>query len=162
MKTALTLVALLFAGSIAAARPATDAVLADVAWMSGRWLLNEEGTLSEESWSLPAGDSMVGTWRLSVKGRVRVVELLTLVEEEGKVVLRLRHFDGRGIAWEEKDSPLVLPLVSKGKDLAVFEGQEAAAPLRLTYRREGSTLTVTLEKGKEPPQLYRFQRATAP
>lgn len=143
-------------------RPPAAAALADVAWMSGRWLSTEKGTLSEESWGLPAGDSMVGTWRLSVEGRVKVVELLTMVEEQGKVVLRLRHFDGRGVAWEEKDAPLVLPLVAKAKGVAVFEGQEQGALLRLTYRREGRSLIVALEKGKGESQTYRFQRAPAP
>ena len=58
-----------------------------------------------------------------------------------------------------KDAPLVLPLVAKGKDLAVFEGKEGETFLRLTYRREGKALTVVLEKGKEPVQTYRFKRA---
>ena len=147
--------------SPAAGRPAIPAVLADVAWISGRWLSNEAGTFSEESWSPPAGDSMVGTWRLAVEGRVKVFELLTMVEDDGKVVLRLRHFDRRGVAWEEKDAPLVLTLVARAKGVAVFEGREQTEALRLTYRREGRTLIVALEKGKEPARLYRFRRAPA-
>lgn len=145
-----------------AARPAVDAALSDLAWLAGRWVSAEKGTFSEESWSPSSGDSMVGTWRLSVGGRAKLFELLTLLEEEGKVVLRLRHFDRRGVAWEEKDEPLVLPLVAKGRNVAVFEGREAGAFLRLTYGRAGSALTVTLEKETGPARTYRFRRAAAP
>lgn len=102
---------------------------------------------------------MVGTWRLAAKGRARVFELLTLLAEEGKVVLRLRHFDRHGVAWEEKDAPLVLPLVAKGDGLAVFEGREGATLLRLTYRSEAAGLVVSLEKEAGAPQVYRFRRA---
>lgn len=143
-------------------RPAIPARLADVSWISGRWLSDEKGTLSEESWGPPAGDSIVGTWRLAVNGSVKVVELLTMVEEEGRVVLRLRHFDRRGVAREEKDRPLVLPLVARGTRVAVFEGQGPDGVIRLTYRREGRSLTVALEKTGEAAQSYQFRRAAAP
>lgn len=140
-------------------RAALHAAVADLAWIAGRWTSVEEGVFSEETWAPPSGDSMVGMWRLAVGGRVKVFELLTLVEEDGKVVLRLRHFDPRSVAREEKESPLALPLVEKRKDVAVFEGLEGGGLLRLTYRREGKRLTVSLEKGAEPAQLYRFERA---
>jgi hypothetical protein len=127
--------------------------------MSGRWVGEEAEPFSEESWGVAAGDSMVGTWRLAAKGGTKLVELLTLLEEEGRVTLRLRHFDRHGVAREEKDAPLVLPLVAKGKDLAVFEGKDGEGILRLTYRREGRTLTAALEKGREPVQTYRFRKS---
>ncbi|MCL4809271.1 MAG: hypothetical protein KJ062_16015 [Thermoanaerobaculia bacterium] len=144
---------------IAGARPAVGAALADVSFVAGRWLSADKEPFSEETGSPPAGASLVGMWRLSAKGRARVFELLTLLEEEGKVVLRLRHFDRRGVAWEEKDAPLVLPLVAKGERLAVFEGRDGEAFLRLTYRGESGGLVVTLEKGTEAAQVYRFLRA---
>ena len=77
----------------------------------------------------------------------------------GKVAFRLRHFDRRGVAWEEKDKPLVLPLVVKGANLAVFEGDGKSGILRLTYRREGEVLVGRLEKAGEAPVDYRFRRA---
>lgn len=140
-------------------RTAAPARLADLSFLSGRWVGVEPEPFSEESWGTASGDSMVGTWRLVAKGRTKLFELLTLLEEEGRVALRLRHFDRHGVAWEEKDAPLVLPLVAKGRDLAVFEGTERGSLLRLTYRREGTSLTVVLEKGAEPPETYRFRRA---
>ncbi len=140
-------------------RPGVGATLADVSFLSGRWLDEDVETLSEEIWSAPAGDSMMGMWRLSPAGKAKVFELLTLIAEEGKVTFRLRHFDRRGVAWEEKDRPHVLPLVAKGPAFAVFEGEGKGGILRLTYRREGDALTVRLEKSGEPPADYRFRRA---
>ena len=63
-------------------RPGVSSTLGDVAFMAGRWVDEEEGTLSEEVWSAPGGDSMMGMWRLSVGGKAKVFEFLTMVEEE--------------------------------------------------------------------------------
>lgn len=141
-----------------APRPAAASRLADLSFLTGRWVGEDSQPFSEESWGAAAGDSMVGTWRLVSNGRTKLFELLTLVEEEERVTLRLRHFDRHALAWEEKDAPLVLPLVEKGPGLAVFEGKTAAGFLRLTYRREGEVLEATLEKPKER-QSYRFRKA---
>lgn len=140
-------------------RPGISSTLGDVSFMAGRWVDEEKGTLSEEIWSAPGGDSMMGMWRLSIGGKAKVFEFLTMVEEEGRVTFRLRHFDRRGVAWEEKDKPLVLPLVVKGAGLAVFEGDGKSGILRLTYRREGEALVGRLEKAGEAPVDYRFRRA---
>lgn len=140
-------------------RPGVSSTLGDVAFMAGRWVDEEKGTLSEEVWSAPGGDSMMGMWRLSVGGKAKVFEFLTMVEEEGRVTFRLRHFDRRGVAWEEKDKPLVLPLVVTGTGLAVFEGDGKNGILRLTYRREGEALVGRLEKAGEAPVDYRFRLA---
>lgn len=102
---------------------------------------------------------MVGTWRLVTKGSTKILELLTLLEEDGGVALRLRHFDRHAVAREEKDAPVLLPLVATGKRLAVFEGKEGDSFVRLTYRREGTSLTAVLEKGREPARTYRFRKA---
>ncbi len=168
MRCALLALSLIFAPVLSAAeppvpaatpRPGISSTLGDVSFMAGRWVDEEKGTLSEEIWSAPGGDSMMGMWRLSVGGKAKVFEFLTMVEEEGRVTFRLRHFDRRGVAWEEKDKPLVLPLVVKGAGLAVFEGDGKSGILRLTYRREGEALVGRLEKAGEAPVDYRFRRA---
>jgi hypothetical protein len=142
-----------------APRPAIAASLADVAWLAGDWVVETGETYSEEWWSAPAGDSMVGAWRLSLSGRAKLFELLTLMEEDGRVVLRIRHVDAKGVAWEEKDRPLVLPLVEKGARRAVFEGTEGEGRLRISYRQEAESLTVEIEKTGKPAQSFRFLRA---
>jgi len=141
------------------ASPPVPATLADVAFMEGHWRGGDPGDLSEEVWSGPEGDSMVGMWRYVAKGRARIFEVLTLTTEGPNVVLRIRHFDPKLVAREEKDKAVELPLVAKGPREAVFEGPEydAKGTVRLTYRQDGDSLTAVLEKagGK---QEFRFRR----
>jgi hypothetical protein len=139
--------------------PAARATLADVSWIAGHWIDDADGNLSEEVWSAPAGDSMIGMWRYVGKGKMAVQELLNISDHGSGPVLRLRHFDPRMSAREEKDAPLALPLVSFGKGEAVFEGPgQPSGRVKLTYRLETpDTLAVTLEKGGAP-QLFRMKR----
>lgn len=164
MRTWLVLsAALALAGPLAHAAPAAPppvpATLADVAFLEGHWRGGDPGELSEEVWSAPEGDSMVGMWRYVAKGRARLFEMLALTTEGPNVVLRIRHFDPKLVAREEKDGAVALPLVVKGPREAVFEGLEdgVKGTVRLTYRRDGDSLTAVLEKeGRK--QEFRFRR----
>ena len=54
------------------------AVLSDLSWMAGRWIDDSGGDLSEEVWTAPEGDSMMGMWRYVSGGKTRIYELLTI------------------------------------------------------------------------------------
>ena len=141
--------------------PAPAARLADLAWMAGDWADDSGGNLSEEIWAPPAGDSMMGMWRYVAGGETRIFELLLITQDPTGPVLRLRHFDRNSVAREERDRPFVLPLVRHAPGEAVFEGTGTEGLLRITYRRAGPhELVGVLEKGKEPPQEFRFRRKT--
>lgn len=162
------MLALLMAPLLAVAAPAppvapatAPATLADVAFLAGHWLGSEDGGLSEEVWTAPEGDSMLGMWRYVSEGRARVFELLSLKAEDGGVVMRLRHFDPLFVAREETTAPVVLRLAARAPGEATFEGPAVSGPgtLRLTYRREGEEgLVGVLEKGGTR-QEFRFRRA---
>ncbi|MFZ5788422.1 MAG: DUF6265 family protein [Acidobacteriota bacterium] len=142
----------------AAAQGLAERRVADLGWLTGTWVGNvEAGDVSEETWTTPVSGSMLGMWRLISGGKPRVLELLAMTEEDGRPVLRLRHFDGAMKAWEERDAPLVLPLVVSGPAEAAFESPGGTSPLRITYRRLGATLITTVE-GRGAPQEYRFSR----
>lgn len=149
-----------------ASHPAPSNRLADLAWLEGHWRDESGGSLSEEIWTAPAGDSLMGMWRWARDGKVRVFELLAIKAEEGKLVLRLRHFDPKLMAREDKDRPLAWPLIRSGPREAVFEGPEASGQgtARLTYRRpDENTLVVILEKGGKPLEFrYRRVRPATP
>ncbi len=165
MKRGPVLPAVLVLAGALPARPAeapvpVAATLADVTCMAGHWLGGEKGDVSEEVWTAPEGDSMMGMWRYVAKGRAGIFELLTLKAEGPNVVLRIRHFDPKLIAREDKERAVELPLVSKRPGEAVFEGVEygGTGTVRLTYRRgEDSTLTGVLEKGGRTEE-FRFRR----
>jgi hypothetical protein len=137
------------------------AVLSDLSWMAGRWIDDSGGNLSEEVWSAPSGDTMMGMWRYVSGGQARIFEILTISVESNGIVLRLRHFDPDLVAREDKDTPVELTLIGWKPREATFEGPAVGAPglVRLTYYRASEdTLTSTLEKdGKK--QEFKFQRA---
>jgi len=153
--------ALALASSPARSAPAVPATPADAAFVAGRWLSDAGGVRSEEVWTEPAGDGLLGMWRLVAAGEAQVVELLAIRAEGGTLVLRLRHFDPALAAREEKDRPLALPLVRRGDGTLRFEGPRVdggAGAVALTYARRGDVLEVTLEKdGKAQP--FTFRRA---
>jgi hypothetical protein len=156
---------LLAAGTAAgqgAPRPAAKATIADVAWIAGDWQGEAgPGALSQEVWAAPAGDCMMGMWRLVIDGRVKLFESLSIVAGDGGPVLRLRHFGRDGVGWEEKDKPLTLPLVETGEGLAAFSGAGRSGPLRIVYRRTGDdAMTVAVEKD-EGREVFEFRRAGA-
>jgi Domain of unknown function (DUF6265) len=152
------------AGAAVAQAPApapSRAVLTDLSWMAGRWIDDSGGNLSEEVWTEPAGDSMMGMWRYVAGSQTRVFEILTISVEAGGIVIRLRHFDPELVAREDKATPVELSLIAWTPGEAVFEGPAAGAPglVRLTYRRAtDDTLTSTLEKGGKK-QEFSFRRA---
>lgn len=159
----MTATTLLLAVTLAAlpqtAPPPTAASLEDVAFIAGHWLGGEGSGRSEEVWTEPAGDSMLGMWRYVADGQVRVVELLALRQEGDGVVLRLRHFDPQLVAREDKETPVVLRLVRRAPNEARFEGPAVgeAGLVVLTYRRPApDRLEVTLDRdGKVTPFTFR-------
>ena len=94
--------------------PAAKATLADVAWIAGHWVGADGGNLPEEIWTAPEGDSMIGIWRYVSGGKARIFELLSITDDGSGPVMRLRHFDPKMVAREEKDGPVTLALVGKG------------------------------------------------
>lgn len=106
------------------------ATIADMAWLAGSWAGEAFGGAADEVWSAPAGGAMMGMYRLVKDGAPVFYELLTIVEEEGSLVLRLKHFHADLRGWEEKDETVDFPLVKKDPDGAVhFAG--------MSFHRDG-------------------------
>ena len=137
------------------------AVLSDLSWMTGRWVDESAGNLSEEVWSAPSGDSMMGMWRYVSGGKVAIFEILTITVEPGGIVLRLRHFDPDLAAREEKGTPVELALVGWTEREATFEGPAvgAAGQVRLTYRSPSDDELVSVLEKEGRRQEFRFRRA---
>ena len=94
LQLGLVLTAGLLARGAGAAPPPGAATLADVAFMAGHWIGGEAGDLSEEVWSSPEGDSMMGMWRYVEKGRA--VELPLVVRGPGEAVFEGLEYGGKG------------------------------------------------------------------
>ena len=125
-------------------RSSPAAKIADVAWLAGYWRGPGLGGECEEIWSLPAGDRMQGIFTLSRDGALTFSEAMTLVEEEGSLVLKVKHFTPEFVAWEEKEDYVSFPLVKPAENEAWFRG--------LTFRRKGAdglSIYIVLKSGDE-------------
>lgn len=97
-----------------AAKPAAPVLDSErLAFMAGRWVQAEGGNRTEEHWSAPHGDSMIGMFRWCDDAKASMVEMLTVTAEldaEGKpqTVLRLRHFSPALEPWKSEPKALAL------------------------------------------------------
>lgn len=98
------------------------ASLDEVRWMAGRWRGEGLGATVEETWLPPAGDAMPGVFRLVRDGQVDFYELVTIVEEGGSLIMRLKHFDAELVGWEERAESVTFPLVRHDENTLWFDG----------------------------------------
>jgi hypothetical protein len=124
------ILALMTGHLVTAEESATDAQLqepvtakiTDIAWIAGHWGGEAIGGTFEETWNPPFGNSMVGMFKFVKDGKADFYELLTIVEENESLVLRLKHFDPQLVGWEEKDKSLEFPLLRLSETEATFDG----------------------------------------
>ena len=112
-----------------AGTPGPRATLADLAWFEGEWAGPGLGGQCEEVWSGPAGGAMMGMFRLLKDGKPVFYEFLTLVEQDGSLALKLKHFNPDLTGWEEKADFVTFRLLELTPAEARFDG--------LTFRRLG-------------------------
>ena len=98
---------------------------------------------------------MLGVFRLVREGSPQFYELVTLVEEEGSLALRLKHFEPDLVGWEAKQESVRFPLVRREEETLWFDG--------LTIRRIGDDrmrIWVALEsEGEVREALFEYRRA---
>lgn len=143
-----------------AARP--HASVDTMAWLAGgTWKGDGFGGVTEEAWSAPAAGAMIGTFRsLKPAGTgyaVSFYQFLSFIEQNGSLVLRLKHFNADLTGWEEKDGFVTFRLAKVTPDAVYFDG--------LTFRREGRdamTLFLALRdrSGVMKEEVFRYTRVS--
>lgn len=147
-----------------AARAQAGADVDELAWLAGSWALEQNGSRLEEVWSAPSGNSMGGHFRWIRGGELWMTELLSITEEPGGVVFRLRHFSAEMTSWEEKDDPLTYRLTERAERRATFTRTEprTGRPTRFVFAAlAGDSLLVRLEaeeEGQPSAQEFRYGR----
>lgn len=146
-------------------QPAADAAaqLASLAWIEGVWVSRQGKDTLEESWFAPHGDSMVGMFRWMKDGDLWMTELMTITIDDGALVFRLRHFDRRHTAWEEKDAPMTCKLKSIADREVTFErvdGKKAGSGYRIACPGPDAYEVTLLPPENAPgnPQKFTFTR----
>jgi hypothetical protein len=114
---------------LAADAPRPKAQIGDLAWLAGRWVGEGLGGTMDEVWSEPVGGAMVGYFRLVRDGKPVFYEIMTVLEAENSVEMRLKHVNPDMTGWEEKAGYVTFRLVRQDATGAYFEG--------LTFKREG-------------------------
>jgi hypothetical protein len=136
----------------AASPPAT---ITDMAWLAGHWTGDGLGGQVEEIWSGPQAGAMMGMFRLVREGKTSFYELMTLVEENGRLSLRVKHFNPDLTGWEEKGETVDFPLVAIAGDRYHFDG--------LTFHRHGSDavtiyVAISAKDGAVREEAFRYTR----
>ncbi len=102
------------------ARP--PAVLDDAAWLVGNWAGEAFGGTFEQGWNPPSAGSMIGFFKLMGEEGVAFYELLLLVEEEGSLSLKVKHFNPDFTAWEDKEDYVRFRFIKAEEGAIHFSG----------------------------------------
>lgn len=131
----------------------TGGIAADLGaaeFLAGCWqgaMGKNKDSFVEETWSAPNGRNVIGMFRWNKPdGTASVQEILTITEEDGTLVLRLRHQNAAGAAWEDKDKPVVLVLKEKGPALLRFDALRDTGEISLCrYAMKDGKLYIDVE-----------------
>jgi Domain of unknown function (DUF6265) len=141
------------AADSAGQRPAAS--LKDIAWLAGHWRGPALGGLSEEIWSTPLAGGMMGSYRLIRNDSIIFYEILTLNQERGSLVVRLKHFNADLTGWEERDQVREFPLVKLEGDRLYFDGMTFE---RVTQDSIHSYLAIHHKDGRVEEAAFPYRR----
>ena len=122
------------------------ATIKDVAWLAGNWSGTGMGGVSDETWGTPNNGVMVGTYRLVINNKPIFYEMMWMMEHEGSLILRLKHFSAELVGWEEKDKTVDFRFVNKTGNRVNFNGltyeqtSENKLTIYLALRQKDGTL----------------------
>jgi hypothetical protein len=102
-----------------------DAGIGIMSWLAGHWKGEAFGGIGEEWWSSPLEGAMMGIYRAS-SPRFNFYEILTIYEQEGSLLLRLKHFNRDLTGWEEKDETIDFPFIRATAGLLSDWGRTAS------------------------------------
>ena len=116
------LLSTVFCFSLASQADDPEVSIDDFAFLTGFWVGDGFGGVSEEMWMPPSGDRMFGIFKQSNDGALQFTEFIEIVEESGGWILRLKHFNPDFSGWETKDDHVTFALRSVADNKAVFAG----------------------------------------
>ena len=133
------------------------ASLEQMDWLVGQWSgTGIGGAPAHESWFSPTGNTMVGTFiQMKDDDEIMFTEHMYLMEEEGSLVLRLKHFNADLTAWEDKEGMVTFPLIAVEDCAAYFRA--------LTLRCDGENGLIAAVRmknagGEISELIFRFDR----
>ena len=124
---------------------ADPCVLKNLHWLAGTWRDSDKDSSVEERWALVPGDRLMGSsWALHKNTPNGVIEAMTLLEEDGRPVMRMRHFDSTlARAREEKEAPMLFVATSCTRNSMTLDGTGGQSGERIIYTRDKKELKIT-------------------
>ena len=101
-------------------------------WLVGFWSGEGFGATCEETWNPSIANAMMGMFQMIQKDKTLIYEFVQIIEENGSLILKLKHFNADFSSWEEKGETVDFPLIKIEGQTAWFDG--------LTYQRKGEEL----------------------
>lgn len=132
------------------------ATITDMAWFAGHWTGEGLGGQVEEIWSPAQAGAMMGMFRLLLDGKTAFYELMTLVEENGSLVLRVKHFNPDLTGWEDKGDSVDFPLVATAGERIFFDGLTVH---RLSDNALTIYVAIAAKDGAVREEAFRYRRA---
>ncbi len=128
--------------------------LSQIEWITGHWRGEAFGGITEEVWTPNLGGSMMCAFKLVVNNQVKFYEIVTISEENGTLILRLKHFHEDLKGWEAQDETVDFKLVKITKNKVFFDG--------FTFERNGKkglNIYVVIQDGKEKNEVkFAYQK----
>ena len=158
-----SLVVAVLAGAGPADKPSSPTIN-DLAFMTGGWRAEFNGSTLEEHYTAPSNGSLVGLFRWDTAGEPRMTEHIVIEEHDGGVRLLLRHFNPGLVPWEqEADGPTTFVLNEVRDGRAVFVSDHAF-PKRIIYNRVQPDRMIARLEGErdgEPHEMEFSYRSTS-
>lgn len=107
----------------------------DLGWFEGHWRSESEGRVSEEIWTNGDGGLFLGVNRTLRDGQARGFEFLRIHNSEARTAYCAQPGGSEAVCFER----------TGGDETSVtFENAAHDFPQRITYARDGDTLTATI------------------
>jgi hypothetical protein len=160
LMTVAALTTILVTAASARAQTISKVALQDLSFITGKWQGTLGSTMIEEHWTAPAGDNMLGMFRMVRDGKASLYELNVIEQTAEGPVLRLKHFRPGLVPREEKVEEVTFTLVDCAKDKATFEAMDKH--LKLSFQRvSANELTISLDRaapgGKRSTTDFKFK-----
>ena len=126
----------------------------DLTWLVGAWEGKGLGGEVVEVWDRPRGNAMMGMFKLIKDDKVVFMEIMSIMPGDEGLELRVKHFYGNFVAWEDKDQYVTFKLQEASENFANFSG--------LSMQREGEQLKLVLrmrtKEGELKEEIFEFRK----
>ncbi len=130
-----------------AAEPTTS--IDTLAWMEGSWAGPTGPSRLEETWSAPAGGTMIAAVRMTTGEETSMAELIIINEEDNGLTLRLQQYSRK---HEPRFPAQPLRMTEQSSNSVTFEATGPGGLKKITYSRpkdDEFNIHVLLTEGQE-------------